>query len=208
MSRSSRCSCAAPRTRPHASEVSHVRQVVRHVYPSPADRDFEDGAGDGPEGVGRTAHACHDDESGRTLAMNRSPRSLFTDLCRGTNWLRALRSEVWSIDRPRQSCPGPVGSDRGESRHRRAYWNSRLSPEPRPRDDSVHDNVTTYPAEMLDWIDRGADPGRQSATAPAGASLSSLAHAYHLGAAIFSWRIQKKSRRTHSSPKPRPSSPG
>ncbi|MCV7174196.1 PucR family transcriptional regulator [Mycolicibacterium sphagni] len=62
------------------------------------------------------------------------------------------------------------------------------------RDDdgnTVQDNVAGYLAEMLDWIDLGAEPGHQSFDsairhrASQGLTLSSLLHAFRLGAATI-----------------------
>ena len=62
------------------------------------------------------------------------------------------------------------------------------------RDDggnTVQDNIASYLAEMLEWIDRGAQPGHisfESAIrwrASQGLTLSSLLHAYRLGAATI-----------------------
>ncbi|BBY66835.1 PucR family transcriptional regulator [Mycolicibacterium helvum] len=62
------------------------------------------------------------------------------------------------------------------------------------RDDggnTVQDNIAAYLDEMLDWIDLGADPGHRSFDsairyrASQGLTLSSLLHAYRLGAAII-----------------------
>ncbi|OBI54482.1 CdaR family transcriptional regulator [Mycobacterium sp. E796] len=59
--------------------------------------------------------------------------------------------------------------------------------------DAVRENIADYLAEMLDWIDLGADPGHwnlESANrvrhrASQGLTLSSLLHAYRLGAAAI-----------------------
>lgn len=57
--------------------------------------------------------------------------------------------------------------------------------------ETVHDNIADYLDEMLDWIDRGAEPGHSSFDAAIrhrasqGLSLSSLLHAYRLGAATI-----------------------
>jgi hypothetical protein len=62
------------------------------------------------------------------------------------------------------------------------------------RDDdgnTVQDNIAGYLTEMLDWIDLGADPGHWSFDsairhrASQGLTLSSLLHAYRLGAATI-----------------------
>jgi hypothetical protein len=62
------------------------------------------------------------------------------------------------------------------------------------RDDGaniVQDNIAAYLAEMLDWIDLGAEPGHESFDsairhrASQGLTLSSLLHAYRLGAATI-----------------------
>lgn len=62
------------------------------------------------------------------------------------------------------------------------------------RDDggnTARDNIASYLAEMLDWIDRGAEPGHISfesairRRASQGLTLSSLLHAYRLGAATI-----------------------
>jgi DNA-binding PucR family transcriptional regulator len=62
-----------------------------------------------------------------------------------------------------------------------------------PADDyngeTVRDNIAAYLSEMLDWIDRGSEPRRSSFDAAIrhragqGLTLSSLLHAYRLGAA-------------------------
>lgn len=58
-------------------------------------------------------------------------------------------------------------------------------------DETVRDNIANYLAEMLEWIDRGAEPDHinfDSAIrwrAGEGLSLSSLLHAYRLGAATI-----------------------
>lgn len=59
------------------------------------------------------------------------------------------------------------------------------------RGETVRDNIANYLAEMLDWIDRGAEPGQVSFEpairwrASQGLTLSSLLHAYRLGAATI-----------------------
>ena len=62
------------------------------------------------------------------------------------------------------------------------------------RDDggnTIQDNIASYLAEMLDWIDLGAEPGHESFDsairhrASQGLTLSSLLHAYRLGAATI-----------------------
>jgi DNA-binding PucR family transcriptional regulator len=62
------------------------------------------------------------------------------------------------------------------------------------RDDggnTIQDNIAAYLAEMLDWIDLGGEPGHQSFDsairhrASQGLTLSSLLHAYRLGAATI-----------------------
>jgi hypothetical protein len=56
---------------------------------------------------------------------------------------------------------------------------------------TVQDNIASYLAEMLEWIDRGAQPGHISfesairRRASQGLTLSSLLHAYRLGAATI-----------------------
>lgn len=53
--------------------------------------------------------------------------------------------------------------------------------------ESVRDNIADYLEEMLDWIDRGAEPGHPSFDsairhrASQGLTLSNLLHAYRLG---------------------------
>lgn len=64
-----------------------------------------------------------------------------------------------------------------------------------PSDDdsgeTVRDNIADYLAEMLDWIDRGTEPGHTSfdaairRRASQGLTLSNLLHAYRLGAATI-----------------------
>jgi DNA-binding PucR family transcriptional regulator len=64
-----------------------------------------------------------------------------------------------------------------------------------PSDDdsgeTVRDNIADYLAEMLDWIDRGTEPGHTSfdaairQRASQGLTLSNLLHAYRLGAATI-----------------------
>lgn len=64
-----------------------------------------------------------------------------------------------------------------------------------PRDDdseeTVRDNIAAYLDEMLEWIDRGADPGRHSfdaairRRASQGLTQSNLLHAYRLGGATI-----------------------
>ncbi|MEE6177863.1 PucR family transcriptional regulator [Mycobacterium sp. 050134] len=64
-----------------------------------------------------------------------------------------------------------------------------------PSDDdsgkTVRDNITDYLAEMLDWIDRGTEPGHASFDAAIrwrasqGLTLANLLHAYRLGAATI-----------------------
>lgn len=55
--------------------------------------------------------------------------------------------------------------------------------------ETVRDNVANYLAEMLDWVDRGAEPGQTNfdaairRRASQGLTLSGLLHAYRLGAA-------------------------
>jgi hypothetical protein len=57
--------------------------------------------------------------------------------------------------------------------------------------ETAQDNIASYLAEMLDWIDRGAQPGHISfesairRRASQGLTLSSLLHAYRLGAATI-----------------------
>jgi hypothetical protein len=57
--------------------------------------------------------------------------------------------------------------------------------------EAAQDNIASYLAEMLDWIDLGADPGHWSFDsairhrASQGLTLSSLLHAYRLGAATI-----------------------
>lgn len=57
--------------------------------------------------------------------------------------------------------------------------------------ETVQDNIANYLAEMLDWIDQGAEPGHTSfdsairRRASQGLTLASLLHAYRLGAAII-----------------------
>ncbi|PLV47669.1 PucR family transcriptional regulator [Mycobacterium simiae] len=57
--------------------------------------------------------------------------------------------------------------------------------------ESVRDNIADYLEEMLDWIDRGAEPGHPSFDsairhrASQGLTLSNLLHAYRLGAAAI-----------------------
>jgi hypothetical protein len=64
-----------------------------------------------------------------------------------------------------------------------------------PSDDdsgeTVRDNIADYLAEMLDWIDRGTEPGHTSfdaairQRASQGLTLANLLHAYRLGAAAI-----------------------